>query len=78
VRPVHPETLRFLLGAVGFREVENRFISPILDDARLKKMEAEEGMNDLTKQLIETCNRNIEMLNVNLYGAQDFAMIGKK
>ena len=78
VRPVHPETLRFLLGAVGFREVEVRFFSPVPDEGGLKKMEAEEEINDLTKQLIKTYNGSIDMLNVNLYGAQDFAMIGKK
>ena len=32
VRPVHPETLRFLLRAVGFREVEARFFLPVPDE----------------------------------------------
>ena len=37
-RPVHPETLQFLLSAAGFRESEKKFFSPVSDQSRLKKI----------------------------------------
>ena len=78
VRPVHPETLRFLLGAVGFREVETRFSSPVLDDWRLKKVEFEREKRELLGSFAGIYDHNVDMINNVLYGAQDYAIIGKK
>jgi len=42
VRPVHPEALKFLFGAAGFREIETQFSAPVSDEARLRKLPLEE------------------------------------
>ena len=76
-KPIHPETLKFLLGSSGFREIETRFFSPVPDDIRLKKIDAE-GASEKDRKRIEVYNHNIDMLNTILYGAQDYAAIGKK
>ena len=76
-KPIHPETLKFLLGSSGFREIETRFFSPVPDDIRLKKIDAE-GAGEKDRKRIEVYNHNIDMLNAILYGAQDYAAIGKK
>jgi O-antigen chain-terminating methyltransferase len=76
-KPIHPETLKFLLGSAGFREIETRFFSPVPDDIRLKKIDAE-GAGEKDQKRIEVYNHNIDMLNTILYGAQDYAAIGKK
>lgn len=78
VRPVHPETLRFLFGAAGFREIEAQFSAPIPDEARLQKMPVDAEMNGLDRQRVELYNRNIEVQNGVLFGAQDYAVTGKK
>ncbi len=78
VRPVHPETLKFLFGAAGFREIEVQFSSPIPDEARLRKLLADEGMGEVERQQTEVYNWNVDLLNGTLYGAQDYAMMGKK
>ncbi|SCL74661.1 putative S-adenosylmethionine-dependent methyltransferase/MSMEI_2290 [Methanoculleus chikugoensis] len=78
VRPVHPETLKFLLGAVGFREAETRFSSPVPAEITLQKLIPTEVIDDERKAFIESYNRNIDSLNGLLYGAQDYAIIGKK
>jgi O-antigen chain-terminating methyltransferase len=78
VRPVHPETLRFLFGVVGFREVEVRFFSLVPDEGRLKMVEQEE-VDEESKNRFETIyNKNIAIMNSVLFGAQDYAAIGKK
>jgi len=77
-KPMHPETLKFLLGSVSFREIETKFIAPIPDEARLKKMEKDDKMDDRKRKRIDSYNQNIDMLNNILYGAQDYMVIGKK
>ena len=78
VRPVHPETLRFLFDNAGFRELEVNFLSPVNEETRLQKMPSGEGMDNKEQDQIEVYNRNVEMLNGILYGAQDYSVVGKK
>lgn len=82
VRPVHPETLRFLFDNAGFREIDVNFLSPVTDEARLQKVPVSEEiggvMGETERYRVEVYNRNIEMLNGILYGAQDYVVVGKK
>ncbi|WP_440945412.1 methionine biosynthesis protein MetW [Methanosarcina sp. T3] len=77
-KPVHPETLKFLLASAGFRDLDTRYISPVSEEARLQKVPVNNGMEEWAKNYLDTYNRNIEKLNNILYGAQDYAVIGKK
>ena len=76
-RPVHPETLGFLLNVAGFREIKIELIAPVRDDARLKKIKIGER-RDGHREEIEIYNHNIDMLNAIIYGPQDYALIGIK
>jgi len=76
-RPVHPETLKFLLEAAGFRELETKFLAPVPEEVRLRRIDLEHS-NEREKRLIEICNHNIDMINSVLFGAQDYAVMGKK
>lgn len=76
-RPIHPETLRFILGFVGFREMEIKFLSPVPEDVRLRRIDVEHS-NEKEKHLIENYNYNINTLNNILFGSQDYAVIVKK
>ena len=67
-KPLHPETLEFMLRAVGFREVEIRYSSPVSERARL--LSVTDGS--------DTLNQNFEKLNALLFGDQDYAVIGTK
>jgi SAM-dependent methyltransferase len=78
VKPVHPETLKFLLESTGFTELETFFISPVSEEARLEKLPVFEEVSDKEKAITEIYNRNVDLLNSRLYGAQDYAVIGKK
>ena len=78
IKPVHPETLRFLMESAGFREVKAVFSSPMPETMRLKKLVTNEVSADAERYQAEVLNRNIEMLNATLYGEQDYAIIGKK
>ena len=77
-KPVHPETLLYLFTASGFRECETQFFSPVSDECRLKKIGSTANMNEIEKENVKVYNHNIGMLNSLLFGAQDYAVIGKK
>jgi O-antigen chain-terminating methyltransferase len=77
-KPVHPETLQYLFSASGFRECEKKFLSPVSDESRLKKIGAAADMNETERKNVDVYNHNIELLNIVLFGAQDYAVVGKK
>jgi len=77
-RPVHPETLQYLLTASGFRECVKSFFSPVPEESRLEYIEERSEMNAQERKDIEIYNKNITILNTMLFGPQDYAVIGKK
>jgi 2-polyprenyl-3-methyl-5-hydroxy-6-metoxy-1,4-benzoquinol methylase len=70
-KPLHPETLEFLMRAVGFRDVTIRYTSPVSERARLLRLTERSASND-------TLNQNFEKLNALLYGDLDYAVIATK
>jgi SAM-dependent methyltransferase len=77
-RPVHPETLEYLVIAAGFHECEKKFLSTVPDELRLKKIELTADLNGTKRKNVDVYNNNIEMLNTVLFGAQDYAVLAKK
>jgi O-antigen chain-terminating methyltransferase len=73
-RPIHPNTLNFLMESANFREMVTKFVSPIPDEMRLKKIDVD-TVNEKNRDVY---NHNIDMLNNILYGAQDYMVIGKR
>lgn len=78
VKPVHPETIKFILESVGFREIQFKFFSPFPEAGRLGKLAITDDLNNKEKASLETMNQNIDKLNSLLYGYQDYAVIAKK
>jgi len=78
IKPVHPDTLKFLLTAVGFRGARAQFFAPVADERRLKRLETDALAAAEQKRRIEIYNQNTDILNDILFGPQDYAIIGKK
>ena len=83
VRPVHPETLQYLVRASGFERVEIRYRSPLPDHAKLKTVYLPEELrasDDLSAatltQVVDTLNANTARLNELMFGPMDYAVIG--
>jgi len=76
-QPLHPETLKFLLEYVGFRDLKTEFYSPPPDKMKLKKIPTS-GMSKSERGKFDIINENIDKTNNFLYGDQDCAVIGKK
>lgn len=77
-QPIHPEALRFLLEAAGFREVQIKSLSPIPEDQRLHPIKLERIPDEGQRALLETLNYNFRKLNDLLFGDLDCAAMAVK
>jgi SAM-dependent methyltransferase len=73
VRPLHPDTLKFLLQASGFGGVEIRYEAPYPEHHKLQRV-APAALGDAA----ETLNANVDKLNSLLFTYLDYAAIAKR
>jgi O-antigen chain-terminating methyltransferase len=78
VKPIHPEAARFLLEAAGFHAVELRYVNPVPADGKLVPLERLWYMRRYEEAFLGQINANLERLNQLLWGAQDYAVIGRR
>ena len=78
IKPIHPEAARFVLEAAGFRDVEIRYVNPVPPDGKLQRLEPFWYMRRYEEVFLNQINDNFERLNQLLWGAQDYAVIGRR
>jgi O-antigen chain-terminating methyltransferase len=78
VKPIHPEAARFVFEAAGFRDVEIRYANPYPPEAKLQPIEPLWYMRRYEEAFLTSLNDNFARLNALLWGAQDYAVIGRK
>jgi len=79
VRPVHPDTLKYLLVASGFQRVEIQYRAPYPEREKLQPVTTgsaapPSGLEDL----VETLNANVEKINRLLFTYLDYAAIARR
>jgi 2-polyprenyl-3-methyl-5-hydroxy-6-metoxy-1,4-benzoquinol methylase len=83
VRPVHPETLQYLLRASGFERVDIRYSAPVSEQVKMKTVDLPEGV--LTSpdpsavalaSLAHAVNANAAILNHLMFSHMDYAAVG--
>lgn len=74
VRPIHPETLKYLLIAGGFQRVDIQYRSPYPEHDKLQPIAAQASLGDT----VETLNANVERINRLLFTWLDYAAIGRR
>src|SRR5262249_40761172 len=77
VRPLHPDTLKFLVVATGFEQVDVHFRSPVAQEARLQSVEIEKLAAPLL-EIVRIVNANVDRLNERMFTCLDYAVIGSK
>ena len=88
-RPLHPDTMRYLVQASGFRSVEIRFRSPFAPEERLPTMPlppappsgetpAAGPSTAALGDLIEALNAHAERLNARLFTHRDYAIVARR
>lgn len=80
-RPLHPDTLKYLVHASGFATVDVRYASPVAEADKLPSVklpatthEANPAMSDLADAL----NAHATRLNSRLFTFRDYAIIARK
>jgi len=76
VRPVHPDTLKYLLIATGFQHVDISYRAPYPDADKLQALAQGRGAPTPLDDMIETLNANVEKINRLLFTYLDYAAIG--
>jgi SAM-dependent methyltransferase/exonuclease VII small subunit len=74
VQPLHPDTLKFLLIASGFQQIEIRYRAPYPEHEKLQPLPASPALGDS----VETINANVEKINRLLFTHLDYAAIGRR
>jgi SAM-dependent methyltransferase len=77
VRPLHPETMHYLLRVSGFGQVRLQYSSPVPVAGKLSSLPPVDD-DPVLSGLIDTINSNVALLNGRLFGYQDYAVIGTK
>jgi len=77
VRPLHPDTLKYLVVASGFGSATIEFRSPVAAADKLQTFAAPDAAAALL-DLAEAFNANVEKLNSRLFTYLDYAVIGEK
>lgn len=76
VRPLHPETLRYLVLASGFQRVEVRYLSPYPEAYKLQPVAMSEGGS--WSAAAATLNDNVEKLNSLFFTFLDYAIVARR
>lgn len=83
VRPIHPETMQYLLQASGFGNVSIRYSAPVPDHMKIKRLEMPKNLdigNEVTARALYDAslvlNENANTLNNLLFTYLDYAAIG--
>ena len=74
VRPIHPDTLSYLLIANGFQHVDIRYRAPYPEHEKLQPIAPQASLGDT----VDTLNANVERLNRLLFTWLDYAAIGRR
>ena len=74
VRPLHPDTLKFLLIASGFQQIDIRYRAPYPEHDKLQPLAASPALGDS----VETLNANVEKINRLLFTHLDYAAVGRR
>jgi O-antigen chain-terminating methyltransferase len=87
VRPLHPDTLQYLVVASGFQRVEIRYSAPFPDESKLQSLPTASpaGHHDAaavppggTPDLAVVFNENVRKLNSLLFTYLDYAAVGER
>jgi SAM-dependent methyltransferase len=74
VRPLHPETLRFMAAAAGFSDARIELRSPVSEDVKLHLVPT----GGLPPPVVKALNENVERLNALLFAPLDYVLVARR
>jgi O-antigen chain-terminating methyltransferase len=83
-RPLHPDTLRYLVEASGFTAVDVQFRQPVSEDDRLDRVATVPGTAGNTErsaaldEIAATLNAHADKLNARLFSSMDYVIVARR
>jgi hypothetical protein len=79
-RPLHPDTLSFLVRSAGFTAVDVQFRRPVRAEDRLDRVDAVAGGPEATalRALADVVNAHADKLNGRLFSSMDYAVVARR
>jgi O-antigen chain-terminating methyltransferase len=77
-RPLHPDTLQYLVRASGFQNVSVRYSAPYPNESKLQRIAAEDAETPAQAAMATIVNDNVTKLNSLLFTHLDYAAIGER
>ena len=78
VRPLHPDTLRFLVQASGFVSVNVDYRQAVTDADRLDRVSTPAAADPSTTALAAAINDHADKLNSRLFSSMDYAIVARR
>ena len=78
VWPLHPDTLKYLVTASGFPEVDVQFRAPVPDEHKLQPLTADASWDPRLLDAVQTFNANMDKLNVRIFSFLDYAVVATR
>ena len=77
-RPLHPDTLRYLVQASGFTNVNIEYRQPVTDADRLDRVSMSAAGTEATDAIAAAVNAHADKLNARLFSSMDYAVIARR
>ncbi len=78
-RPLHPDTLRFLVESNGFTSVDVRYQQPVPDQHRLDRVgDPPADAAPVIRQLGDAVNAHADKLNARLFAPTDYVVVARR
>ena len=78
VWPLHPDTLKYLVTASGFPEVDVEFRAPVPPEHRLQPLPSDPDWDPRLLDAVRTFNANMDKLNVRMFSFLDYAVVATR
>jgi O-antigen chain-terminating methyltransferase len=77
-RPLHPDTLRYLVQAAGFVGADVHFRQPVPDAERLQRAPRRPGLDPDVQALATVLDDHAEKLNGRLFSSMDYVIVARR
>jgi SAM-dependent methyltransferase len=77
-RPLHPDTLRYLVQAAGFAGADVHFRQPVPDAERLRRAPRQPGLDPDVQALATVLDDHAEKLNQRLFSSMDYVVVARR
>jgi O-antigen chain-terminating methyltransferase len=77
-RPLHPDTLRYLVQASGFASVNVEYRQPVTEGDRLERVQVPAISDEAVAAVAAAVNAHADKLNARLFSSMDYAVIARR